>query len=99
MELLFEILFKSNFLNPHDIAGSWTKRNAVQQMICVLHNRYRQRKREFGLKTRDGKRPCGRAPAEAGAYRSQSSFSVSRPVAKLSIWTSSVRSSSSSAPK
>src|SRR5262249_12658560 len=56
MELLFEILFKSNFLNPHDIAGSWTKRNAVQQMICILHNRYRQRKTGFGLKTRDARR-------------------------------------------
>ena len=68
MELLLEILFKPNFLNPNDIAGPWTERNAVQQMICVLHNRYRQRKREFGLKTRDAKRPCGRRlkPAPTG---------------------------------
>ena len=44
MELLIEVLFNSEMLNPVDIAGAGPKSHTVKQVRYVLHNRYRQRK-------------------------------------------------------
>ena len=45
MELLLEIFVDAEILNSLDVPGAGPERNAIKQMVYVLHNRNRQRRK------------------------------------------------------